>query len=44
MDKMLVNVPLDDWKAYLRWHLVNQSAPYCLENSLTRTLLSFAGH
>ena len=28
MDRMLVNVSLDDWKAYLRWHLVNHSAPY----------------
>ena len=28
MDGMLVSVPLEDWKAYLRWHLVNQSAPY----------------
>lgn len=28
MNKMLANVPLDEWKAYLSWHLVNRSAPY----------------
>jgi putative endopeptidase len=25
---MLAEVPLDDWKAYLRWHLVRDAAPY----------------
>lgn len=28
MNKMLANVPLEEWKAYLSWHLVNRSAPY----------------
>jgi len=26
-DAMLSSVPLDDWKAYLRWHLVDAAAP-----------------
>ncbi|MFN2454334.1 MAG: M13 family metallopeptidase [Pyrinomonadaceae bacterium] len=25
-DKLLVSVPLNDWKTYLRWHLVNDTA------------------
>src|SRR5437870_2357007 len=25
-DKLLRNTPIDDWKVYLRWHLVNASA------------------
>ncbi|HYR08473.1 MAG TPA: M13 family metallopeptidase [Longimicrobium sp.] len=28
VDRMLADVPMDDWKAYLRWHLVRSSAPY----------------
>jgi putative endopeptidase len=27
LDKMLTNVPVDDWHTYLRWHLLNQSSP-----------------
>jgi putative endopeptidase len=27
MDAVLVNVPLDDWKIYLRWHLIHSAAP-----------------
>ncbi len=26
MSKDLADVPLDDWKTYLRWHLLNSSA------------------
>src|SRR2546423_945893 len=26
MDKMLTDVPVEDWKTYLRWNLVNQAA------------------
>ncbi len=26
--KMLKDVPLKDWKVYLRWHLINSMAPY----------------
>src|SRR5436305_5335797 len=26
-DKLLVSIPIDDWKTYLRWHLVNASSP-----------------
>lgn len=28
MDKALVDTPIPVWQAYLRWHLVRQSAPY----------------
>jgi putative endopeptidase len=27
-DKMLTDVPLDQWKAYLRFHLLDEAAPY----------------
>jgi putative endopeptidase len=26
-DKLLVSIPVDDWKTYLRWHLVNAASP-----------------
>jgi putative endopeptidase len=26
-DKLLVSTPIDDWKTYLRWHLVNAASP-----------------
>jgi putative endopeptidase len=26
-DKLLTTIPVDDWKTYLRWHLVNASSP-----------------
>jgi predicted metalloendopeptidase len=25
-DKLLINTPIDDWKTYLRWHLVNAAS------------------
>ena len=28
MNKLLVDVSIDDWKTYLRWHLVEAYAPY----------------
>lgn len=28
LDKKLANVSLDDWKVYLKWHLINKAAPY----------------
>ncbi|PJD93971.1 MAG: metallopeptidase [Legionella sp.] len=28
VDKMLVTVPLEDWKIYLRWHLLSGVAPF----------------
>ncbi len=28
MDKALADTPIDAWKAYLRWHLVDTAAPY----------------
>ena len=27
MDAALVSIPLDDWKTYLRWHLIHSAAP-----------------
>ena len=27
LDSLIANVPLDDWKAYLRWHVANAAAP-----------------
>ena len=27
VNSMLSSVPLDDWKTYLRWHLINNTAP-----------------
>ena len=27
LDSLIANVPLDDWKAYLRWHAANAAAP-----------------
>ena len=27
LDSLIANVPLDDWKAYMRWHAANASAP-----------------
>jgi putative endopeptidase len=27
MDAALTSVPLDDWKTYLRWHLIHEAAP-----------------
>lgn len=27
LDSLVATVPLDDWKAYLRWHLVDATAP-----------------
>lgn len=27
MDRMLTEVPVSDWKTYLRWHLINSAAP-----------------
>jgi putative endopeptidase len=26
-DKLLTEIPVDDWKTYLRWHLVNAASP-----------------
>ncbi len=27
-DRALVETPLEDWRAYLRWHLLHETAPY----------------
>ncbi len=28
LSKMMKTVPLDDWKTFMRWHLINAAAPY----------------
>ncbi|HWY77942.1 MAG TPA: M13 family metallopeptidase [Verrucomicrobiae bacterium] len=28
VDKMIKDRPLDDWKVYLRWHVIREAAPY----------------
>lgn len=28
IDAMLADLPLDDWKTYLRWHIVSDAAPF----------------
>ena len=43
MNGMLVNVSLDDWKAYLRWHLVNHSAPYLSGKFVDENFAFFRG-
>ena len=43
MNKMLVSVPLNDWKAYLTWHLVNQSAPYLSRRFVDENFAFFRG-
>lgn len=39
---MLKQVPLDDWKVYLKWHLVNTMAPY-LSQKFVDTHFQFYG-
>lgn len=31
LDKLMKDRPLDDWKTYLRWHVLHQAAPYLHE-------------
>ncbi|HET7586667.1 MAG TPA: M13 family metallopeptidase [Gammaproteobacteria bacterium] len=31
LNEALTEVPLDEWKVYLRWHLLNRAAPYLSE-------------
>jgi len=40
--KMLTEIPLSDWKVYLRWHLINSMAPY-LSNRFVETRFDFYG-
>ncbi|HEY8712129.1 MAG TPA: M13 family metallopeptidase [Thermoanaerobaculia bacterium] len=35
LDKEINDVPLADWKAYLRWHAVHARAPYLSKNFVT---------
>ena len=42
VSKMLKDVPVEDWKTYLRWNLVNNSASY-LSDSYVNTRFDFYG-
>jgi len=42
MNKQISSVPLDDWKVYLKWHLINKSAPY-LSNRFVDQDFAFYG-
>ena len=41
VDKMLVDVPVEDWKTYLRWHLVNAAR---IMNQVTLTTVDKIGY
>lgn len=41
-DKMLVEVPAADWQAYLRYHVLNDAAPY-LHNAASNERFAFYG-
>lgn len=42
LDGMLTEVPLDDWKTYLRWHAINSTASY-LSKDLDDANFDFKG-
>ena len=42
VDEMLTSVPLDDWKTYLRWHLVHDAAMHSRALSLTKISIFMA--
>jgi putative endopeptidase len=42
VDKMLTNVPVEDWKTYLRWHLVN-AASNTLSSKFVEESFNFNG-
>jgi putative endopeptidase len=41
-DKLLVSIPIDDWKTYLRWHLVN-AASNTLSSKFVEESFNFNG-
>ena len=42
MNKDLASQPVDDWKTYLRWHLIDEAAPY-LSKSFVEENFNFDG-
>jgi predicted metalloendopeptidase len=42
LDKLLTSVPVEDWKTYLRWHLVDAAAPR-LSSKFVEEDFSFSG-
>src|SRR5205814_3738973 len=42
LSKMITDVPLDDWKAYLRWHVLDNAAP-TLSSAFVKEDFSFRG-
>jgi len=43
MSRQLTETPLEDWKAYLRWHLLNSAAPW-LSQPFVDEDFNFKGH
>jgi putative endopeptidase len=41
-NRLLANVPIADWKAYLKWHLLNSAAPY-LSDEFVKADFAFYG-
>ena len=41
-DKLLTDIPVEDWKTYLRWHLVNAASP-ALSNKFVEESFDFNG-
>jgi putative endopeptidase len=42
VDKMIKDRPIDDWKVYLRWHVIRASAPY-LHSAAENEAFAFYG-
>lgn len=42
LNELVVSVPLADWKTYLKWNIVHESAPY-LNNAFEKENFSFYG-
>ena len=44
VDKMLVDVPVDQWQAYLRFHAIDSASPYLSRRSRRKTSSSTRRH
>ena len=43
VNSVVDSVSLDDWKAYLRWHVLRAAAPTLSDNRLSRRISAFYG-
>ena len=43
VNELLSSVPLDQWKTYLRWHLIHSTAPYLSEPFETENFNFYSG-